>query len=236
MNSRPSHTTALLLFIRNEKQEAQLKPLALGAGRRVNVQLLRTLNRHARRQAKRSGLPLIIVKGDQQVGATFGERLANAFEKAFSQGYERVLAIGNDCLHLNSRRLQEASRQLENTDMVLGPALDGGVYLLGIHRSAYRREAFIGLPWQTPHLFQELLNSLLPVSAAVALLDKEEDADDFETFRRLLAKLPAFHWLSHELRSLLSSGARPAKAFSVPASSLLNPQHPLRGPPRAPAG
>ena len=104
----PTQNTALLLFLRSESEEALAKPLARG-GRRVNKAVFQKLNHHAQRQARKSGLPLLTVKGRQQSGHTFGERLANAFEYAFAQGYGRIIAIGNDCLALDADRLREAA-------------------------------------------------------------------------------------------------------------------------------
>jgi len=59
-----------------------------------------------------------------------------------------VITIGNDTPILKSHHIVEASRQLESKNVVLGPSLDGGFYLLGIHKTHFNREQFIDLPWQ----------------------------------------------------------------------------------------
>lgn len=182
MATEPQHT-ALLLFVRDEREEAQLKPLA--SDQRASAALFRRFNAHARQQARRTRLPLFIVKGAQQQGHSFGERLANAIESVFARGYERVISLGNDCLQLQPQHILQAAQQLQQHDLVLGPAADGGVYLLGIAQSAYDRRAFLDLPWQTAGLAAALgdyaSHGLLP--------DWQEDVDDWQDFRRQLGRI-----------------------------------------------
>ncbi|MCO6480966.1 MAG: DUF2064 domain-containing protein [Phaeodactylibacter sp.] len=214
----PSQNTALLLFLRDEAQEALAKPLAV-RGRRANRSVYRQLNNHARRQARLSGLPLLVVEGRRQSGHTFGERLANAFEYAFGQGYRKVIAIGNDCPALDAGILKEAARQFGQSEIVLGPARDGGVYLLGLSRQAYRRDLFLALPWQTDQLCTALCRYARQWAHEPRLLREEEDADDAVTLRRLLGLLPFRSRLRKALENLLASSAEPpyAPPFVLPA-------------------
>ncbi|MCB0598135.1 MAG: DUF2064 domain-containing protein [Lewinellaceae bacterium] len=221
---------AILLFLRSEAEEALAKPLA-GGGPRINKAIYKKLNQHAQRQARLSGLPLVVVRGSQQSGATFGERLANAFEHAFAQGYSRIIAIGNDCLALNADRLREAAARLEYAGAVLGPARDGGVYLLGLSRRAYNRSLFLGLPWQTGQLSTALCQYAVQLNHIPLLMKEEEDADDVFSFRRLAGRLSSRSPLCRYLENLLHSAFQPH--CSLPAL-LLNEQHHAylkRGPP-----
>lgn len=226
----PSKNIALLLFLRNEVQEAAAKPLA-AKGRRVDRVIYRQLNQYTRRQAQSSGLPLLVVKGNRQSGGTFGERLANAFEYAFSRGYEQVIAIGNDCLALDAARLKNAARLLEQSGLALGPAKDGGVYLLGLSRRAYNRQLFLGLPWQTDRLFSAFGQYAQRVRFSVLLLPMEEDADDAYSFQRLLACLPSKSKLRQALVKLLSLAIPPLYALLFPLSDQQQHTIPKRGPP-----
>ncbi len=64
-----------------------------------------------------------------------GERMANAFQNAFEDGYDRVVIIGTDCYELRTEHLEEAFKALRNDqEAVIGPAADGGYYLLGMTR------------------------------------------------------------------------------------------------------
>ncbi|NBC06960.1 MAG: DUF2064 domain-containing protein [Bacteroidetes bacterium] len=177
------HHTALLLFVRDEREEAQLKPLA--RNQRASTALFRRFNAHVRQQAQRTGLPLFVVKGEQQRGQAFGERLANAIESVFACGYERVISLGNDCLQLQPRHILQAAQQLQQHDLVLGPAADGGVYLLGIAQSAYDRQAFLNLPWQT----ESLTAALRHYASHCLLPDWQEDIDDWQGFQRQLGRI-----------------------------------------------
>lgn len=203
-----SRHIALLLFLRDEAQEALVKPMA--EGRRTGRAVVHQLNRYARRQARLSGLPLFVIQGRRQAGNTFGERLANAFEYVFARGYDGVLAMGNDCLALNAGSLRQAASHLMRSDAVLGPARDGGVYLLGLRRRAYRRSSFIGLPWQTNRVFDSLCQYTAQWGLNASWLREEEDADDGAALQRLLGPLPLYHYLRRVLEDLLTPSARPS--------------------------
>jgi glycosyltransferase A (GT-A) superfamily protein (DUF2064 family) len=177
------HNTALLLFVRDEREEAQLKPLV--RNQRASAALFRRFNAHARQQAQRTDLPLFVVKGEQQQGHTFGERLANAIESVFARGYERVISLGNDCLQLQPQHILKAAQQLQQHDLVLGPAADGGVYLLGISKSLYKRQTFLALPWQT----ERLATALKHYGHHCLLPDLAEDIDDWQDFQRQLGRV-----------------------------------------------
>jgi len=68
----------------------------------------------------------------QQVGEDLGERMKNAFSEAFGEGYKQVVMIGTDLLDLRQHHLAEAFQHLQTQPAVLGPAEDGGFYLLGL--------------------------------------------------------------------------------------------------------
>ena len=63
-----------------------------------------------------------------------GHRMAAAFSDAFSRGAERVVIIGTDCPEITSLLIWRFFESLANADMVIGPATDGGYYLIGIRR------------------------------------------------------------------------------------------------------
>ncbi len=71
-----------------------------------------------------------------QGSGDLGNRMAEAFSLAFSQGAKRVLLVGTDCPGLDATILENGLESLVGTDAVLGPALDGGYYLIGLSRPA----------------------------------------------------------------------------------------------------
>ena len=87
-----------------------------------------------------------------QRGGDLGERMALAFETHFARGDRPVLAIGADTPGVGAPLIREAVRALREEDVVLGPALDGGYYLLGLNRPA--PQLFQGVPWGTARVLQ----------------------------------------------------------------------------------
>lgn len=82
-----------------------------------------------------------------QAGASLGDRLTNAFGSEFADGARRVVIIGSDCPGVDRRVIQEAFTVLGERDVALGPALDGGYYLIGL--AAPQPALFRGISWST---------------------------------------------------------------------------------------
>lgn len=80
-----------------------------------------------------------------QVAGDLGQRLAAALERAFHRGHRQVLVIGADCPGLSAKLLHQAFAALGEHDLVLGPAMDGGYYLIGLRQT--RPELFTHIPW-----------------------------------------------------------------------------------------
>jgi rSAM/selenodomain-associated transferase 1 len=87
------------------------------------------------------------VRIEVQVPGDLGERLAETFRLRFEEGCSEVLIIGSDCAELESRHLVEAFASLEFDAVVLGPARDGGYWLVGQRAPGY--DLFSGIPWST---------------------------------------------------------------------------------------
>lgn len=68
-----------------------------------------------------------------QSGTDLGERMASAFHESFTSGYSSVCIIGTDCFELTSSILEEGFDKLQSYDAVIGPAKDGGYYLIGMN-------------------------------------------------------------------------------------------------------
>ena len=195
--------TAILFFTRSVAAEAAAKPLALGKRKAESQSLARTMIVQAQQVARETGLPVFTSSEIPQLGNSFGERLGNAFESVFSQGYEQVIAIGNDCLDLTSDRILAAAADLELQPHVLGPAVDGGVYLIGIARSGYEREAFVSLPWETDSLCESYLNWIELQGNEVVCLNMLRDIDSNADLLRYLNCLPKSNHLGQVLRQIL---------------------------------
>lgn len=78
--------------------------------------------------------PNEIFQKQAQVGSDLGEKMRHAFAACFAEGYQSVCIIGTDCFELTTEIIEEAFRELETHDTIIGPAADGGYYLLGMKK------------------------------------------------------------------------------------------------------
>lgn len=105
-----------------------------------------------------------------------GARLARAFAAGFAAGYARIVAVGGDCPGLTSAHLTAALARLADHDLVLGPALDGGYYLLGLadvpHAGLFR-----GIAWGTEEVLAQTLARARRLRLTFATLEPLADVD-----------------------------------------------------------
>lgn len=148
--------TAILLFSRSAAVDAAAKPLADNAKHRHQQTVTALFIHHTRRVVRGSGLLVFEISERQQRGTTFGERFADAFQQIFDRGFERVIAIGNDCPALTAMDLRAAAQKMDTTSAVFGPAADGGAYLVALRRDAFNPAVFAALDWQTDHTLAAL--------------------------------------------------------------------------------
>jgi rSAM/selenodomain-associated transferase 1 len=114
-----------------------------------------------------------------QRGKDLGERMADAAETAFREGARSVTIIGADCPALSAGRVTLAFREIEDgADAVLGPAADGGFYLLGMSRPDDR--PFRGIGWGAPTVLSEVVARFRASGTPFAFLPRERDIDVYE--------------------------------------------------------
>ena len=169
------NNTAILLFSRTASAEAAAKPLAFG--KRSAESVAAFLVNHAKKLADKTQLPVFFISEKQQRGITFGEKLTNAFGDIFEKGYDNVISIGNDCLDISTANLLNTAEILNEKSVVLGEATDGGVYLIGLNRTAFNALDFSTIAWQTSNVFAELTFFSENQGFSSVLLDKKADFD-----------------------------------------------------------
>lgn len=125
-----------------------------------------------------------------QVGSDLGERMKNAFEEVFSLGFKKVLIIGTDCPEISSKTLIQASQKLDNYELVIGPAEDGGYYLLGMR--ALQKDLFEGIAWSTDSVLERTLSKSDQNGLKVCLLEKLNDIDTAEDLNTFLKNHPEY--------------------------------------------
>lgn len=111
-----------------------------------------------------------------QEGCDLGKRLENAFSHAFQRDAGKVLAVGSDTLGLHADHVREALLALENHDVVLGPARDGGYYLIGT--SCHEPHLFHEIPWSTSSVLSRTLSRIQEKKLTFNLLEELEDLDE----------------------------------------------------------
>jgi rSAM/selenodomain-associated transferase 1 len=122
-----------------------------------------------------------------QEGNDLGERMKNAFNSSFTAGYEKIIIIGTDCPGINKSILENAFMALNNLDIVIGPATDGGYYLLGMKKEC--PFLFQNIEWSTDKVLQQTIDLcnknrlsyfLLP---ELSDIDEEKDLIHFKTIQ-----------------------------------------------------
>ena len=111
-----------------------------------------------------------------QEGSDLGIKMKNAFIELFNSGYEKILIVGSDILDLKSEHISDAFLKLDSHDVVIGPALDGGYYLLGM-KQLYPL-IFENKFWGTSTVLKDTLDDLHLQS--ICILNVLNDIDTFE--------------------------------------------------------
>ena len=122
--------------------------------------------------------PTVFDKKLQQ-GSDLGERMANAFVEGFDNGFERIIIIGSDMYDLNQQDLEQAFKALAKEDFVIGPAIDGGYYLLGMKK--YKKELFHNKEWGKETVLEDTLGNLK--DEKLTLLPERNDVDHYEDIK-----------------------------------------------------
>ncbi len=120
----------------------------------------------------------------QQTGHDLGERMANAFREQFAAGAEKAVIIGSDCLAITEDHLHRAFQALDRADVVLGPATDGGYYLLGM--SQLHLALFDGMPWSQPELRQRTEQVITQRGISFERLDELTDIDEWSDYEQAM--------------------------------------------------
>ena len=115
-----------------------------------------------------------------QKGFTLGEKMHHAFDEAFDS-YNKAVIIGSDCYDLNSKIIKLAFEMLEENDVVVGPAQDGGYYLLGMKE--FFPQLFDGKEYSTNTVLKELLEESEELELSVYQLPTLNDIDTLEDLK-----------------------------------------------------
>lgn len=190
-------TSLLLLFVKHPEPGKSKTRLAADIGHDLALEIYQKLLAHTCRISSDVEADKVVFYGNQmpshdlwseagflrlqQEGHDLGSRMENAFRWGFSQGYERIVIIGSDCATLTSKILSEAFDVLKSEDYVLGPARDGGYYLLGMKELF--SPVFYHKNWSTDTVLTDTLNDLQSANRSFDLLPELSDIDHAEDLR-----------------------------------------------------
>lgn len=195
----------LMVFVKNPKKGKVKTRLAKTVGDEKALEIYRILLDHTITIAKRVNYDKAIFYSDYidetdmwqkakfsqyvQEGNDLGERMYNAFKYAFSKQYKSVVIIGSDCLDLNEHIISDAFDILKNSEVVIGPAKDGGYYLLGMQK--LYKDLFINKHWSTENVLLDTLLDVSQLNISMKLLPTLSDIDeekDLEVHKNLFDK------------------------------------------------
>jgi len=119
----------------------------------------------------------------KQCQGDLGQRLNCAFEESFLAHKKAVVAIGTDCPALGPELLFTAFQAIATTDIVLGPATDGGYYLIGLAKQ--HPELFEGIAWGTESVLSQTIQKAAKISLTSTMLEPLHDIDRPEDIKYL---------------------------------------------------
>ncbi|SIT85418.1 TIGR04282 family arsenosugar biosynthesis glycosyltransferase [Pontibacter indicus] len=185
----------LMLFVRNPELGKVKTRLAASVGPETALDIYLHLLRHTRDITQHLPLDKVVyysekveeddiwpatlyLKKLQHPDGDLGEKMKAAFEAAFAEGYTSVVIIGSDCPQLTPDIINQAFEALKTNEVVIGPALDGGYYLLGM-RKLYH-DLFQNKRWSTEHVFPDTIADIERLHLRHTLLPYLSDVDELE--------------------------------------------------------
>ena len=119
----------------------------------------------------------------KQQGKGLGRRMKHAFEQIFERDCGKAVIIGSDCALLKPHHIEDAFRNLETHDVVIGPSRDGGYYLLGMRR--FIPQLFEGKAWSTSDVLEQTLSDCETLGLSTAVLETLNDVDTKEDWKQV---------------------------------------------------
>ncbi|MFH6603503.1 TIGR04282 family arsenosugar biosynthesis glycosyltransferase [Maribacter algicola] len=128
----------------------------------------------------------LIYDKKQQQGKDLGERMAHAFEEGFASGFEKICIIGSDMFDLVQNDIEDAFQGLDHSDYVIGPAVDGGYYMLGMKK--FNPIIFQNKKWGADTVYKDTINDL--EGESIYIKEVRNDIDRYEDISHVAAFQP----------------------------------------------
>lgn len=191
----PTSKNALIIFTRNPELGKCKTRIAKTIGDEAALEIYLYLINHIESITKNITVDKYVFYSDQikeediwekeifkkklQYGNDLGSRMENAFTELLGMGYQKIILIGSDLLELNSNHIENAFDLLSQNDYVIGPAHDGGYYLIGL--KSLNPEIFKNKQWGNSSVLKDTLHDL--EGQSVSLLETLNDIDVYEDLR-----------------------------------------------------
>lgn len=191
---------ALIIFARNEVYGQVKTRIAATAGHEQALSVYQKLLHHTFLVTSELPFQKVIYYADHieqedrwpdalyqkkvQQGEDLGARMRHAFDDLFAAGYDRVAIIGTDCLELSADFIRQAFEQLHQYDVVIGPATDGGYYLLAM--KCCHTPLFDNIDWSTGQVLAQTLDKCRGLRLSVFRLETLSDIDTEEDWKAAL--------------------------------------------------
>lgn len=132
-----------------------------------------------------------VFKKEIQKGGSIGERMQNAFKAGFQNGeIDKMILIGSDCAEISQEIIEEAFSKLDNSDVILGPAEDGGYYLIGMN--SYFSQVFQNIDWSTSQVLEQTTNRVIEAELSYSLLEELKDVDVLDDWLAVKHRFPEY--------------------------------------------
>jgi rSAM/selenodomain-associated transferase 1 len=181
----------LLLFVKHPISGQVKTRLARSMGDDQALAIYRRLLRHSLAVSRKVAADSVVFYGNSvpendlwqeagyprhlQQGEDLGARMANAIRWGIEQGYKKIVLIGSDCAQLRAEHVEKAFSSLNRAEVVLGPAKDGGYYLIGMQRMF--EPLFLNKRWSTEKVLKSSLSDLILHEMSFSLIDTLSDVD-----------------------------------------------------------
>ncbi len=189
---------ALIIFVKNPKIEKVKTRLANDIGEENATKVYRLLQDHTREVAIKAGKFNALFYGKEiddeddwteeyfdkliQRKGDLGIKMANAFYQMIKDGFESMVLIGSDCYDISEDHIKEAFQALQENDVVLGPAEDGGYYLIGM--KDFHPRLFADKKWSSETVFTDTVTTIEELGLSYFELEKLSDIDYLKDLER----------------------------------------------------
>lgn len=192
---------ALIIFVRNPVLGSVKTRLAKGVGAERALKIYQRMLRHTHLITQGLDCDTWVFYADGmgkddlweddryskalQQGGDLGERMQHAFQTLFNRGYPSVIIMGSDCMELTQDGIRAGFDALNREDVYIGPAADGGYYLLGL--TGMHSRLFQAIPWSTNRVSAETVERCKEAGLRFSLAPVLHDIDDEADWRAYLS-------------------------------------------------